>query len=160
MPIINLHHAQSSDYEPIIAVLNDWWGGRAMRDMLPRLFFTHFQPTSFVAKVDDERVGFLIGFISQTAPEEAYIHFVGVHPDYRKDGVGRALYERFFKSVRAKGCASVGCVTSPVNKTSIAFHLSMGFQPKAGDTEINGIAVHRDYDGAGEDRVVFVKMLA
>jgi ribosomal protein S18 acetylase RimI-like enzyme len=66
-----------------------------MSDKLPKLFFDHFKNTSFIAEKDGKIVGFLIGFLSQTYPEEAYIHFVGVHPDYRKHGIGRQLYNDF-----------------------------------------------------------------
>ena len=45
-------------------------------------------------------LGFVCGFLSQTDPEEAYIHFVGVSPEHRGGGVGRTLYERFFAEVR------------------------------------------------------------
>jgi ribosomal protein S18 acetylase RimI-like enzyme len=96
MKPIPIRHAEPSDYEPIISIVNDWWGGRNMCDMLPKLFFVHFRQTSFVAEDNGNLVGFLTGFISQTFPEEAYIHFAGVHPEFRRRSVGRALYERFF----------------------------------------------------------------
>jgi GNAT superfamily N-acetyltransferase len=78
-----------------------------MADMLPKLFFQHFQDTSFVVEHDDQIVAFLVGFVSQTYPEQAYIHFVGVHPEYRKNGLAKQLYERFFETVKAKGCTEV-----------------------------------------------------
>jgi predicted GNAT superfamily acetyltransferase len=154
---IVIRQAEAEDYAAIIAVVNAWWGGRAMRDMLPKLFFVHFRETSFMAEANGQQVGFLIGFLSQTFPDEAYIHFVGVHPDYRLAGVGRRLYEAFFAAAEAAGRSKVRCVTSPVNKNSIAFHLGMGFAIEPGETEVEGIPVHRDYDGMGEDRVVFVR---
>jgi GNAT superfamily N-acetyltransferase len=106
---IRIRHAEPADYEPIISVINDWWGGRNMCDMLPRLFFVHFRQTSFVAEDNANLVGFLTGFISQTFPEEAYIHFAGVHPEFRQRGVGRALYERLFSVVTSLGCQLVVC---------------------------------------------------
>ena len=54
-----------------------------MVDMLPKLFFVHFRDTSFVAERDGELAGFLVGFLSQSEPEEAYVHFVGVSPAER-----------------------------------------------------------------------------
>lgn len=68
----------SSDYDSIIAVVDDWWGGRTMRDMLPRLCFDHFRKTSFVAIDGREIAGFLIGFLSPSEPSTAYVHFIGV----------------------------------------------------------------------------------
>ena len=122
-----------------------------MAPMLPKLFFLHFEGTSFVAENDDGTLAaFLIGFLSQTDAEEAYIHFVGVAPDHRGSGIGRELYERFFAVVAAQGRTRVRCVTSPVNEGSIAFHESLGFTAES---------VATDYDGPGEDRVLFVKQL-
>jgi ribosomal protein S18 acetylase RimI-like enzyme len=119
--------------------------------MLPKLFFLHFEGTSFVAEDEEgDLAGFLVGFLSQTNPDEAYIHFVGVAPERRGEGLGRALYERFFDEVRAQGRSLVRCVTSPGNESSVAFHEALGF-------EVDRLA--EDYDGPGEDRVLLVKRL-
>ncbi len=119
--------------------------------MLPKLFFLHFEGTSFVAEDDEGKlIAFLIGFLSQSDPDEAYIHFVGVAPEARGSGVGRALYDRFFAEVSGHGRSVVRCVTSPANEGSIAFHESLGFT-------VDRVAT--DYDGPGEDRVLFRKFL-
>ncbi|RAL24203.1 GNAT family N-acetyltransferase [Thermoflavimicrobium daqui] len=149
----------AADYKEVISVLNEWWGGRQMTDMLPKLFFVHFQNTSFIIEKDGRIIGFLIGFISQTYLNEAYVHFVGVHPKYRKKGIAKRLYELFFEAVQKRGCEIVRCLTSPANHTSIAFHTKMGFQIEKGDYEVNGISIHKDYDGQGQERVLFVKYL-
>ncbi|USG68317.1 GNAT family N-acetyltransferase [Brevibacillus ruminantium] len=156
---MNIRHVRESDYVPVISVINDWWGGRQMADMLPKLFFQHFQDTSLVMEKEGELLGFLIGLVSQTDPNQAYIHFVGVHPAYRKDGIAKQLYELFFEKVKRKGCRTVRCVTSPVNKVSIAFHTRMGFQVEMGDGEVDGVPVTTNYDGKGHDRVLFLKHL-
>ncbi|WP_442786411.1 GNAT family N-acetyltransferase [Leptothoe sp. PORK10 BA2] len=148
-----------SDYSPIISVLDAWWGGRRMSDMLPRLFFTHFRETSFVAELNGKIIGFLIGFLSQSHSEEAYIHFVGIHPDFRKQGVGSVLYRQFFQTAQEFGRVRVKCVTSPVNKSSIAYHLHIGFEAESSETQEDGVPYHLDYDGVGEHRVLFVKHL-
>lgn len=154
-----IRNANEQDYAKIITVINDWWGGRQMSDMLPKLFFVHFQPTSFVVEAEGEIIAFLIGFLSQTNPEEAYIHFVGVHPDRRGDGVGKELYQMFFQEVNKRGCHTVRCITSPVNKGSIHFHGKMGFEVEAGDKVVDGVWVTTNYDGYGNDRVQFVKRI-
>lgn len=144
-----IRHAEPSDYPRLIAVVDDWWGGRPMSGMLPKLFFVHFRDTSFVSEEDDELAGFLCGFRSQTYEEEAYVHFVGVDPARRGSGLGRDLYERFFAAVAPR--TIVRAVTSPVNKRSVAFHRALGF-------EVEG--VQENYDGRGEARVQLVKRLA
>jgi ribosomal protein S18 acetylase RimI-like enzyme len=155
-----IRHIEPSDYQPIISVLNDWWGGRNMSDMLPKLFFVHFRNTSLVAERKGKIVGFLIGFLSQTFQDQAYIHFAGVHPDYRRKGLAGKLYRHFFEIARKHGCNAVRSVTSPVNKLSIAFHLQMGFSIEPGDILIEGISVTENYDGYDNARVLFVKLLS
>jgi GNAT superfamily N-acetyltransferase len=157
---VRIRPIRSSDYLTVISVIDAWWGGRHMADMLPRLFFEHFTDTSFAAERDGELAGFLVGFRSQSRPGEAYIHFVGVHPGERGHGLGRRLYERFFEAARAGGCDRVRAVTSPVNRGSVAFHRRMGFDIVPGETGPDGIAVAAGYDGEGQDRVRFVKHLA
>jgi hypothetical protein len=71
---VTIRPIRPSDYRPVIAVIDDWWNGRRMADMLPRLFFEHFTDTCFAAERDGELAGFLVGFTSQSRPGEAYIH--------------------------------------------------------------------------------------
>jgi hypothetical protein len=64
----------TADHSRIINVLKDWWGGRDLTWMLPRLFLIHFGETSFVVEKNDELIAFLIGFLSMARPREGYIH--------------------------------------------------------------------------------------
>lgn len=147
---MNTRNVTEEDFYKVKAVLNEWWGGRQMTHLLQRLFFEHFQSTSFIVEDNDGvLVAFLIGFVSQTQPEEAYIHFVGVNPGFRKNGLAKELYELFFTKVRGLGCKTVKCITSPVNVGSIAYHKSMGFS----------VSVGKDYEGPSEDRILFSKSL-
>jgi GNAT superfamily N-acetyltransferase len=122
-----------------MAVMPQWWGGRDLRAMLPSIFFEHFRTTSFVAEREEELVGFLVGFLCPTHADEAYIHFAGVHPAWRRAGLARDLYGRFCELARADGRRSVRAVTSVVNRDSIAFHQRLGFVLLPGDLEIDGL---------------------
>lgn len=152
-----IRNAIESDYVNVISVLNEWWGGRQMTDMLPHLFFKYFTETCYILEEEEKMIGFLVGFISQTYPDQAYIHFFGTAPTCRRKGYGRTAYEHFFDMARQKGCRSVHAVTSIVNKASIAFHTGIGFQIDEGDTRIDGISVHTDYDGPRGGIVLFSK---
>ena len=148
---VAIRHAKPSDYGRVIGRVNVWWGERDMAPSLPKLFFLHFEGTSFVAEDGDDLLGFVCGFLSQTADDEAYIHFMGVSPGHRGEGIGRSLYERFFDEVREHGRTVVRCVTSPSNEDSVAFHEALGFEVER---------VVPDYDGPGEDRALLVKRLS
>jgi predicted GNAT superfamily acetyltransferase len=140
--------AEPADYARVIAVVDEWWGGRQMAAMLPKLFFVHFRDTAYVADDDGELAGFLCGFRSQTYDDQAYVHFMGVAPSQRGSGLGRELYERFFAAVAPRNV--IRAVTSPVNEGSIAFHRALGF-----DVE----RIDEDYDGRGGARVLLRKVL-
>ncbi len=154
---MNIRNARPEDHLPIVTVLDDWWGGRKLSHLLPRLIFEHFRDTSFVVEQDGQIIAFLVGFLSQSQPDEAYIHFVGVHPDHRQQQLGRTLYELFFETVRKQGRSVVRCITSPVNTGSIAFHTRMGFAIEPQEAQLNGVSFSADHDGPGEPRVHFVK---
>jgi predicted GNAT superfamily acetyltransferase len=146
---ISVRAAAPADYDRIAAVIDDWWG-RPVQYNLPRLFLDHFCDTSFVAEAGPDLAGFLIGFLSASHPDEAYIHFVGVNPCFRGSGLARQLYERFFRLATAGGRSMVHAVTAPVNSVSIAFHTAMGFSvtgPVAG------------YDGPADRKMVFERRL-
>ena len=145
-----MRNARPGDYDRIAPLVDEWWGGRQMLDMLPRLFFVHFSDTAFVAEEGGDLAGFLAGFLSQSKQDEAYIHFAGVSPGHRGRGVGRLLYERFFDAARAGSRSVVRCVTAPVNERSVAFHRALGF-------EVDEVA--EGYDGRGGDRVLMSKRL-
>jgi len=157
---MKIRHLESADFEFVSAVVDEWWGGRSVAGLLPRLFFEHFRPTSFALEEDGALQGFLVGFRSQSFPTVAYIHFVGVSPPLRGRGYGRMLYERFCEVADGLGCDEVRCITSPINTGSVAFHQRMGFEILPGDGEIGGISVSLNHAGAGQHRVLFRKKIA
>ena len=159
---ISLRRPTEADHRFLVAQVDDWWGGRRMRALLPRLWFQHFTGTSWVAEdAGGRRVGFLVGFISPDRPDEAYIHMVAASPNHRGAGLGRMLYERFFEDVRGRGARRVTAITWPGNRTSIAFHRAMGFLPADGDGTQNlyGTPAYADYDADGDDRDAFSREL-
>lgn len=150
-----IRNSKPSDHQRIISVLKDWWGGRDLTWMLPKLFLVHFSNTSFVIENDKELIAFLIGFLSPSRTNEGYIHFAGVHPDFRGIGIGAYLYERFFRICKENGRNTIKACTSPVNKGSIEFHKKMGFNISVGNAEIDGIQVTIDYNKPGDTKVLF-----
>lgn len=144
-----LRPAQAEDYDSIAAVIDDWWG-RPVLGSLPRLFLDHFHRTSLVTESAQGLGGFLVGIVSPSELDQAYIHFVGVHPQARSLGLARTMYQEFFRIAQKHGRSVVHAVTSPVNQTSIAFHRRMGFTVRG---PVPG------YNGPGHDLVVFERAL-
>jgi ribosomal protein S18 acetylase RimI-like enzyme len=145
-----VRRARPSDYDRIAAVVDAWWG-RPVLGSLPRLFLDHFHRSSLVAEHDAGLTGFLVGIVSPSEVDEAYIHFVGVHPHARSIGLARNLYEQFFQLARAYERQVVRAITAPVNEVSIAFHQRLGFS-------VTGPVA--DYNGPGRDSMVFERRLS
>lgn len=150
-----VRNSKPEDHQRIIAVMKDWWGGRDLTKMLPKLFLIHFCDTSFIVEKGNDLVAFLVGFLSQSKANEGYIHFVGVHPNYRGMGIGEFLYHRFFGICEANSRDTIRASTSPVNKGSIEFHKKIGFKISPGRAEIDGIRVSLDYNGPNDPKVLF-----
>jgi L-amino acid N-acyltransferase YncA len=151
-----------ADYPAVVGVVDEWWGGRRVRALLPRLWFQHFTDTSWIAEGEDGRLlGFLVGFVSPDRPTEAYVHMIGTNPNRRKRGLGRALYDHFIDDVRARGVRTVRAVTWPGNQISVKFHTAIGFRPDdgPGSQRLYGTIAYPDDDGDGEDRVRFIREL-
>jgi ribosomal protein S18 acetylase RimI-like enzyme len=143
------------DWERVMAVLPSWWGGRDLRALLPKVFFEHFRGTSSLVEYEDQLAGFLVGFFCPDHPGEAYVHFCGIAPEWRRVGLARDLYRRFFGLARADGRSVVRAVTAPVNTGSIAFHTRLGFSMLPGDGEVDGIPVSVDHGPHGDHVVRF-----
>lgn len=152
---VRLRHVRAADYERARALTESWWDGRPRAPRLARVFFVQFAPVSFALESDDDLVGLLLGHLPQSRPDEAAVHFVGVAPEYRRLGLGRRLYERFFAAAQMHGRKAAGALLVPEDREAIAFHLAVGFVAQPGDVLVDGVPVCLDYAGRGGHRVVF-----
>ncbi|UMP03515.1 GNAT family N-acetyltransferase [Amycolatopsis sp. EV170708-02-1] len=158
--------ADVSDHGAIVDRVQRWWGdsrtpaeARELSLLLPKLFLQFFSSTSLVLEDETGIRAFLVGLHAPDNDVEAYIHFVGVDPELRGQGTARRLYTTFFRRAAEAGRTEVRAITSPGNTGSIAFHRAMGFTLEAGDRVIDGLPVHGDYDGPGQDRVCFFRKI-
>jgi len=137
-----------ADFDEIVEVIDRWWGGPISTFAHP-IFFYELGEQALVVEEKGEMIGFLLGFISPGAPRTGYVHLVGIHPDFRRRGVGRLLYSAFTDACRSAGVARIKAITTLGNDGSKAFHLALGWAAKEVD----------DYAGPGRRRVVFTKEL-
>jgi ribosomal protein S18 acetylase RimI-like enzyme len=157
-PELRFRRPVEADHRFLVEQVDEWWSGRRIHQLLPRLWLQHFTGTSWVVEdVKGAVVGFLVGFISPDHPDQAYIHMVATSPNHRRSGLGRALYERFVADVRSRGVHRVTAITWPGNRVSVGFHRAMGFRPDdgPGTQRLYGTPAYPDYDADGDDRVVF-----
>ncbi len=137
-----------ADYDYIISVLDQWWGGPAGRRADP-MFFYEFGEHALVAELEGQVIGFLLGVMVPAPAATGYVHLVGIHPDHRRRGVGKRLYEQFTERCRAAGMKRIKSLASSGHEGPVHFHESMGF----------ACSEVADYAGPGRSRTVFVKEL-
>lgn len=162
LPGVTFRRPTEADYVAIVRVIDDWWGGRQLSQLLPRLWLQHFTGTSWLAESADGRIaGFLVGFLSPDEPDVAYCHMVATNPNLRRRGLGAALYERFFEDARAAGRGIVKAVTWPGNRASVAFHRAIGFEvdQSPGSQNLYGTPARAAYDFDREDRALLTRRI-
>ena len=133
-------------------MIDDWWGGRKVRQALPRLWLEHFSGTSWIVERPDGRLaGFVIAFVSQDDPATGYVHLIAAEPNRRRRGLGRALYERAFADLAGRGARRVVAVMWPANRIAVDFHRALGFRVDdgPGSQRLYGTPAFADYDGPG-----------
>jgi ribosomal protein S18 acetylase RimI-like enzyme len=159
---LSFRRPTEDDHPRVVGVIDEWWGGRRMRALLPRLWFQHFAGTSWIAEAEGGRLaGFVVAFISQDDPTTGYVHMIGADPNRRRAGIGRQLYQHVFDDLAARGVRRVTAITWPGNRQSVAFHRAIGFRvdDSEGTQNLYGTPAYADYDGEGDDRVVFIRDL-
>ena len=146
-----------SDFQHIVAHLAEFWGSDRTASLHHPLFVHEFGDSAFVLHAGPVIAAYLFGVYAQTSAT-AYVHLVAVRAPYRRQGYARQLYLHFMTAARAHGCQRLKAITTPGNRTSIAFHRSLGMELQ-GQPNGDGIPVVRDYAGLGEDRVVMIGSL-
>ena len=158
-----LRHPTEADQSRLVALVDEWFGGRRVRHLVGRAWFRHFGSTSWLAVDPEDRpVGFLIGYRSPDRPAEAVVHLVGVDPNHRRRGIARALVAGFLTDVARAGVTTVTALAWPDDPIAVAWFGALEFRPDdgPGSQRLFGTTAFPDYDGDGEDRVVFVRELA
>jgi ribosomal protein S18 acetylase RimI-like enzyme len=156
---LKIRNGTPIDHEKIVSVMPEWWDGRDLSSSVLKVFFVHFKDTIYIAEIRDQLVGFLVGFMSQSEEKVGYIHFVGVHPQFRIASVGRLLYEHFYTACKASGRSLAKSCTSPFNKLSIKFHRKMGFEIEPGDGIVDDLPVTLNFFGNNNHMVLFKKTI-
>jgi GNAT superfamily N-acetyltransferase len=145
-----------ADFDRVVEVIDHWWGGPISTFAHP-IFFYELGGAALVVEEGSLMIGFLLGFVVTGTGARlpggdgrcGYVHLVGIHPDFRRRGVGRLLYDRFTQDCRTAQCGVMKAITTPGHEGSIRFHVALGWDVQEVD----------DYAGPGRRRIVFTKRL-
>ena len=96
------------------------WSENALREELGKGLF-------LVAEDENQTVCGYVG--CQTVLDEGYITNVAVSPDFRRQGIARALIEALLAKARENGLAFVTLEVRESNAPAIALYTGAGFAP-------------------------------
>jgi len=148
--------AEPWDAPAVAAAIDDWWPGKHMiHGVCPQLF-QHMGDTCIIVEEEGAMIAFLVGFMSQRMPASGYVHYMGVRPGLRGQGLGREMYRRFAEMTRARGRSEIFAEVGAWNVDSIAFHEAVGFVLQPGDDVVDGVPVLHDSSGRGFDYIEMV----
>ncbi len=147
------------DFLEVARKSKEWADIVIERESIYHILTEHFRSTCFIAEDRGEMLGYLLGYRSQSRPEQALVHLVQVAPRLRGNGIGRRMFNQFQATVKAMGCTRIATHSRPENNDCNRFYKAMGFEMAAGENtvEVNGMPAVKDYNGPGKHRVVWFK---
>lgn len=74
------------------------------------------------------------------------LHWVAVHPDYRRKGIAKALISYILKDERLKGEESIYLTTTTWSYKAINLYLKFGFKPYSGNKPDGWDCCHMDFE--------------
>lgn len=160
MENIKIRGTSEEDFVEIADLAENCSPMETERNSIYHIFTKFFKSTSFVAELPSKELcGFILGFISQENPEEAYMHLLCVDPKIRGRYIGKNLVEKFMEEASLRGCNKVYVITKPINWKAISFYKKLGFLEDKSHKTLNilGANAVKNYNGMGQHMVVFYK---
>ena len=102
------------------ACFSEPWSENSLRELL-----TLDYAVSFAAQCEGKTVGYISMYVSF---ETGSVNNVGVLPEYRRQGIARALAERLIACGREKDLEVITLEVRASNRAAIALYESLGFE--------------------------------
>lgn len=92
------------------------------------LLANHFGQTCLIAEDGDTMAGFIAGYRPPTDYEAVFVWQIGVHPDYRGQGLGTRMLNALVELPGCEGVRFLSATVAPSNEASV--RLFTGFARK------------------------------
>ena len=129
-----------------------------------KIMLRYFGNSCFVAKFNDEIVGFVMGFRSQVDKEKIFLWQIGVFSYYRGKEVSKMLLDDFEKAGKNLGCKRIEVTVDPDNIASQKLFEKNGYlniSSREGEiVEVKGSTAVKDYYKPGRHFILFEKEIS
>ena len=142
-PEISIRLFREEDFKAVCALEQGEKGSSYSAAVFIRQASVIFAPLFFVAGVDDQVAGYVIGATVQQSPEDGWILRLKVAYQHRRKNLGTDLLTTVIRAFEGEGVARVSLTVAPDNYPAISLYRARGF-------EETGIILN--YFGNGEDR--------
>lgn len=130
MLMISILPFSPEDYEDAMALWKDSPGvGLSQADSLEAIteFLERNPGLNWVARLNKQLVGTLLcGYDGR----RAYLYHLAVHPEYRRQGIGRALVERCLERLKEMRVEKAHLFVYADNQEAVAFWKATGWYPR------------------------------
>ena len=133
---MEIRNLKADDMESLSKLYYQFWNETSNIEKMEQKFSDLQKNSSyiFLCAVED---GHLVGSVMGVVCEELYgectpflvVEDMVIDAEYRKRGIGKALFRELEKQAIAKGCAQVILVTEENRKDACGFYESIGFHP-------------------------------
>lgn len=123
---LSIRPATTDDFKSVISILQicqlagPWLTEKLFRSLLDRN-----KGLYFVACIDDKVIGTI--FATEDGGYCAYIYKLGVHPDFRQQGIGQKLIKAVVIELKNRGVDWSFAHVEKTNETSLNFFKKLGF---------------------------------
>ncbi len=157
---MELRKASFDDYIKLYELIGEIEGIVQHPTHFYKIMITYFGNSIPIVSLNGRIVGFLLGFVSQTDPDEFFIWQLGVSPQHRGKGIAGKIMDYTLSIATESGCRRITATVETTNKPSQLLFESSGFSivtnNRLGEViEEHGKLAIKNYYASGTNQVFY-----
>jgi L-2,4-diaminobutyric acid acetyltransferase len=160
---VTISEAEENDFLRVYKFVSNCKPMENYSEHFYKIMLRYFGNSCFVAKFNNDIIGFVMGFKSQVDNKNFFLWQIGVFSYYRGQEIGKRLLDKFEKTGIKLGCKRVEVTVDPENIPSQKLFEKNGYlnvSSKEGEiVEVMGVSSVKDYYKPGRHFILYEKEL-